>query len=841
MNQIEHHHLEAWATQLGGTAVLGFICTLLITGKFLHHVFQFRGLVFGCAIVPPAMLSGLLGLLWFSIMSFIDPVFTNDLGDGLEGVRVNLINFVFAALILGLTSTSSSSQHLASLRGIITSLLHEGMPMVIYSQILIWGHSTICLVALLALNACGAGIPPLFAALVPLGIEAGSDIIVAPDLEGNVNLDSRIVVEESESLGLVAACIMGILLISCKPQLMARGWLGGKPGTLNLTSFIQQDTGTAEHFDVRSTSKIASSSSMHRSFSQGNLSSAGHKSSADMLDERTDKASFASLGAHLSLIALTVFMSFGVSLASRLLEIELRLPVMLSGIRLFKVSMFCALIAMQFIIRRSRIKFKRDWFMRLCGLMLDLLVIAALSRANPNPRALQNTHYLIVSLFSFLCLLWNFICFVVVARHLFPNFWFERGLTLSGEALGHCYMGLLFARTMDPAMESPVPAAYAAKLLCFFIPSSGSKNSIVVNLVKNHGPYAALFISLCVVSTWFIIFEQYFKNRYLKDNVEGKSPGTFESSRAMSRQDFGEEFFDAAPDGALASMLSYDHHDRSLDDIEGHGLDLEDESTAADKGSRARSERPGAETGQGSPDGSGNSGGSSATSRRISVGASSEAAREREQLAFLVQQNHDSSLLSSESPNLPHASPLPRVRTNENSSIVTPDQMSSIAAMLGDRQSSRAWALKYSLRRDGASMDTLLGLSCMRDRSGKPTFSSSVIVIEDSWGYIFGVFVAHALENKGDYYGNGESFVFTVAPETQKYKWTGANTNFIISNSKTLVVGAGGEGFALQLDDELDTGVSSRSATYENQQLSSGEFFRCLNCEVWNLDTLAEL
>jgi hypothetical protein len=129
----------------------------------------------------------------------------------------------------------------------------------------------------------------------------------------------------------------------------------------------------------------------------------------------------------------------------------------------------------------------------------------------------------------------------------------------------------------------------------------------------------------------------------------------------------------------------------------------------------------------------------------------------------------------------------------------------------------------------------------MRDRSGKPTFSSSVIVIEDSWGYIFGVFVSHALENKGDYYGNGESFVFTVAPETQKYKWTGANTNFIISNSKTLVVGGGGEGFALQLDDELDTGVSSRSATYENQQLSSGEFFRCLNCEVWNLDTLAEL
>jgi len=167
--------------------------------------------------------------------------------------------------------------------------------------------------------------------------------------------------------------------------------------------------------------------------------------------------------------------------------------------------------------------------------------------------------------------------------------------------------------------------------------------------------------------------------------------------------------------------------------------------------------------------------------------------------------------------------------------------MSAVAGMLGERQSSRTWALKYSLRRDGASMDTLLGFSCMRDRAGKPMYSNSVILIEDSWGYVFGVFVAHALENKGEYYGNGESFVFSVAPELHKYPWTGENTMFIISNSKTLVVGGGGDGFALQLDDELDTGVSNRSATYDNQQLSSGEFFRCLQIEVWNLDQLADL
>lgn len=47
----------------------------------------------------------------------------------------------------------------------------------------------------------------------------------------------------------------------------------------------------------------------------------------------------------------------------------------------------------------------------------------------------------------------------------------------------------------------------------------------------------------------------------------------------------------------------------------------------------------------------------------------------------------------------------------------------------------------------------------------------------------------------------------------------------------------GGEGFAFQLDEELDTGVSNRSGTYHNQQLSSSEFFKTLNVEVWLLES----
>jgi hypothetical protein len=53
-------------------------------------------------------------------------------------------------------------------------------------------------------------------------------------------------------------------------------------------------------------------------------------------------------------------------------------------------------------------------------------------------------------------------------------------------------------------------------------------------------------------------------------------------------------------------------------------------------------------------------------------------------------------------------------------------------------------------------------------------------------------------------------------------------------------MGGGGDGFAFQLDNELDTGVSNRSATFDNDQLSSSEFFKCLNSEVWQLGELSD-
>lgn len=80
--------------------------------------------------------------------------------------------------------------------------------------------------------------------------------------------------------------------------------------------------------------------------------------------------------------------------------------------------------------------------MRLCGLMLDLLFIAALSKAYPKPKNLEETHYVICSGFVLVCFVWNILCFFFIAKKVFPNFWFERGLVLAADCLGHSYTGM---------------------------------------------------------------------------------------------------------------------------------------------------------------------------------------------------------------------------------------------------------------------------------------------------------------------------------------------------------------------------------------------------------------
>jgi len=146
----------------------------------------------------------------------------------------------------------------------------------------------------------------------------------------------------------------------------------------------------------------------------------------------------------------------------------------------------------------------------------------------------------------------------------------------------------------------------------------------------------------------------------------------------------------------------------------------------------------------------------------------------------------------------------------------------------------KAWNLVFSLTRDGASAATLMS-ACQHH-------ATYLLVVEDSYSYVFGASFSHALTGaQGQaYYGTGETWLFSFhhrSPQhLRTYKWTGVNELLALSNSGFGVAFGGGGGFGLHLDDDLDNGASSPCATFGNARLSSAEFFKTLNVEVWRLE-----
>ena len=89
-----------------------------------------------------------------------------------------MLSFAFAAVMLGLCCRhrNKSAHHNVSLAASLEMMLHEGMPMLIYSQVLSWGQTCVCLALSICIALCGVRFPLYFPAMVPLGLEAESDI-----------------------------------------------------------------------------------------------------------------------------------------------------------------------------------------------------------------------------------------------------------------------------------------------------------------------------------------------------------------------------------------------------------------------------------------------------------------------------------------------------------------------------------------------------------------------------------------------------------------------------------------------------------------------------------------
>ncbi|XP_015927189.1 GTPase-activating protein skywalker isoform X2 [Parasteatoda tepidariorum] len=178
---------------------------------------------------------------------------------------------------------------------------------------------------------------------------------------------------------------------------------------------------------------------------------------------------------------------------------------------------------------------------------------------------------------------------------------------------------------------------------------------------------------------------------------------------------------------------------------------------------------------------------------------------------------------------------------NFKSCIITPEQMSVIWSWLPLRISMSQPEVIYSSNEHGVCLTAFY----MTVGEWEPT----ILLIKSTSDEIIGAYCSSAWNERNSsdvqnkkytYFGNGETFLFTISPELRKYHWVGSVSGedvphsaklFMAADNHMINVGAG-NGQGLLLDDNLLYGRTEHCDTFDNEPLCSSNNFQCKVVEV---------
>ena len=110
----------------------------------------------------------------------------------------------------------------------------------------------------------------------------------------------------------------------------------------------------------------------------------------------------------------------------------------------------------------------------------------------------------------------------------------------------------------------------------------------------------------------------------------------------------------------------------------------------------------------------------------------------------------------------------------------------------------------------------------------------TLLIVADDGGAKLGVFFAEQWKRSSKaYYGTGDMFVMSIDPIFRAYQWTGRNSYFACCADDQLMIGGGGDGYSIWLDEFFEVGTSARSDTFDNEPLASAPRFTPVTVEVW--------
>ena len=414
---------------------LGGLGLLLLAGLGLRS----RVRLLRSLMLPVSVIGGFVGLALGPYMLDVIPADTVAVWAGLPGI---LINFVFAALFLGVTIPTAGK------------LVQLGGPLIRFAAIVALGQLAVGLLLTWLVLEPFFGTPVLFASLLEVGFIGGHGTAAAmTPVFADLGFEAGGALGQmSATVGIVVGVVSGLALVQ---------W-GARHGH-------------ASQLD-----------------SSGDVGDPGDMTTLLPSDERTPAATHTTRSGAIDTLTLHVSVTTVAVLIGWLLMTGIRsLHSSMSGFPLFPLAMIGG-ITVQLVATRTGAAayFDRATFERILGLSLDVLIVAAIASLRLD-LFLQN-----VVPFTLLMLAgvaWTLMAFLVLAPRIIRQDWFEQAITFYGMATAVTAIGLMLLRVVDPENRTTGAQAFAAQALVISPMVGGGFVTVTVPLlILNFGLPAVL-------------------------------------------------------------------------------------------------------------------------------------------------------------------------------------------------------------------------------------------------------------------------------------------------------------------------------------------------------------
>lgn len=169
------------------------------------------------------------------------------------------------------------------------------------------------------------------------------------------------------------------------------------------------------------------------------------------------------------------------------------------------------------------------------------------------------------------------------------------------------------------------------------------------------------------------------------------------------------------------------------------------------------------------------------------------------------------------------------ILVSEMSCILNDVQLWQLSQLLPARARFNKLELLFATSNRGFSLKSLYRSMA----ESEVEIRGTLLVIKDFDQQVFGAILNCPIVARNNFYGNGESLLFSFCEDFRVFPWTGKNNLIVKSDLESIAIGASYGKYGLWMDSEFLRGRSEQCATFDNDSLTLHEDFMISDVEVW--------